>query len=130
MTSLLKFFKRHWSLLLPALLAIPLFFYAYGCESTCRSMLDPLRSVTRPELQAELTYLLSTAEARFGELDRKDAAKSAIFDELLITAETGTVNPLGVIAALLGALGVTSAINNATLRAKINNNAKKAPKTS
>jgi len=119
--------KSHITLIITAAIAVPLIAYAYGCQSMTASLLDPDARVTRPELQAELQYLVSKAEARFADLDRQDDFKATLFDQFLVATQSGTVNPQGIIAAIIGALGIGALVNNVKLRYDLNGKKKASP---
>lgn len=105
------------------LFCLGIIFYIYGCESKVMSLNGP-HLVSRAILQLELDTYLRTAEIRFAQLDRKDAFKQALFNQALITTQTGTINPYGVIISLLGALGIGATVDNVRKRSALRNNAR------
>ena len=78
----------------------------FGCESKVTSFLDPNLKRSREELQIELDQLLSTAEIKFSQLDRQDELKATLYQIGLVTAQTGTFNPIALITGIAGILGV------------------------
>jgi len=93
--------------------------WIYGCESTVRSIQNPLDKVTRTELQTEINYFLDTAKGRMTELDRKDELKRILTEQAMLASETGTVNPMGVVATLIGAFGIGATVDNVRKRKEI-----------
>lgn len=93
----------------------------YGCESKVRSLDGSKSLVTRGELQAELDVFLERAEARYRQLDRQDMLKMTLLNHLALFAETGTVNPLGVVSGIIGILGTGAIADNVRVRKKASN---------
>lgn len=121
MHPLLKKLTNHWTNTLAAILCIGLTLYAYACHSTCQSILDPSRKIARPELMAEIDYLLDIGKARVAALDEQDAWKKAFFDQFMLADSSGTPNPAGIIGLLFGIGGITAIINRVKLQATLNN---------
>jgi hypothetical protein len=121
MRPILKKLTNHWTNALALIVCILLALYAYACQSTCKSMLTPSQRITRPELMAEIDYLLEIGKARVTELDEQDAWKKAVFDQFMIADAQGKPNPAGIIGLLFGIGGVTAIINRVKLQATLNN---------
>lgn len=83
-----------------------LLFYGHGCEPKVRSLIQPGQMISRAELQIELDSIIATAEYRMAELAKQEAFQDVIFKNVLLMAESGTINPLGVITLLAGLYGV------------------------
>jgi len=81
-------------------------FWTYGCQSTCKSLVDPERKVNRDELQAEVDGYLAMAKARFTDLDRQDQLKLLIFEQASLFAQSGTVNPMGLVTTAVSIAAV------------------------
>lgn len=126
MTKLKAFADKNLTAIITLAIAAPILFYAYGCESQCRSLLNRGERVTRQGLQAEVQYFIAQAEERFAALDKTDAFKKALFDQFMVVTTTGTVNAQGILTALVGALGIGAIASNVKLRVKLNG-AKKDP---
>jgi len=97
-TSLFKkIFNDNHDGLFAAAIITAILFWCYGCQSKCRSLRDPLVKVTRGELQIEVDSMLATAKLRMEELDQQDELKLLLFQQAALFAETGTVNPMGLL---------------------------------
>lgn len=116
LTRLKQFVSDKWPLILSTLLCTTLLFYAYGCEPKTKSLIDPMRRVTRAELQLELDTLFATSKLRILDLDRKDQIRDFVFQQVLISAQGGGVNPVGVITSLLAILGIGMTADDIRLR--------------
>lgn len=97
--------KNVWYIFAAAILAVP-FFFAYGMQSKCPSLINPERMVTRDELQNELNYLIGQAKVRAADLDRQDEIKQQLLDAPNIIAMGGGVNASGILnlAASIGGI--------------------------
>lgn len=107
MTTILKFLNdNHWYIIAAAIIS-SMMFWSYGCESTTKSLLDPLSQVNRSELQVELEYISGIARTRVEDLDKKDEIKQALFDALVLVSQGGQINSMGVLnlAATVMAIG-------------------------
>jgi hypothetical protein len=100
-----------------------LLIWTYGCESTVSSLIHPDTKVNRGELnlevqretqrlEAELDMLTKQAAEKFQQLDRQDEIKQKLFNFAAVSAESGTVNPLGVITLLGAFLGAGAVVDN------------------
>lgn len=98
-----------------------LLFYGYACQPQVASLVHPGVKITRPELQIELDAIIATAEYRLAELDKQQQFQDIIFKNALLMAETGTVNPLGVITLLAGLYGVARGGQDLKNKVKKNN---------
>jgi len=92
-----------------------------SCQSQVASLLDPTTKITRPQLQIELDHLIAQASVKMADLDRQDNLKKLILENALIMATEGNPNPLGILTAIAGALGVGASADNVRLRKKIAN---------
>lgn len=101
------------------LFCLAIIFWLYGCPSKTMSLSGSGQLVTRAEIQMELDTFIKLAEIRYVDLDRQDAFKQAVVNAAVLTTQTGTINPMGVIAILLGGLGVTATVDNVRKRAEI-----------
>lgn len=105
-----------WPLILTILVCIGIVIYAYGCEPKTKSLTTPNAKVTRDELQLELNSLISTAQIRLADLDRQQEIRDIIFQNALVIAQGGGVNPVGVITAILAIMGVGATADDIRLR--------------
>ena len=92
-------------------LAIMLFLL-FGCEPTTKSVWNPETKVTRAQLQIEMEHYLASVEARFADLDKQDKFRQFIFNQAFIIAESGGVNPLGILTALGSLFGAAVFADN------------------
>jgi hypothetical protein len=106
MKAITTFIANHRNLTAGAILSAAFCIYATSCESTCRSISDPARKLTRTELQTEIDIYLAAANGRIKELDHKDSVKVALFEQLnqanLLTSPT----PGGIISMVATIAGV------------------------
>lgn len=123
MITLLRSLKAEAGQVTGILFCLGIIFYIYGCESKVMSLNGP-QMVSRAILQLELDTYMRTAEIRFAQLDKQDAFKKALFDQALITTQTQTINPYGVIATLLGIAGIGATVDNVRKRSEIKKNSK------
>lgn len=100
----------------------------YSCESKVRSIEDPRTRVTRSELEAEVDLYLARVKSRIRDLDRQDKIKQLIVNNAVLFAESGTINPYGVMAALIGILGIGATVDNIRKRITIRENLTKVVK--
>jgi hypothetical protein len=91
----------------------------FSCISQVKSVRDPFKKITRHELDAEVKSFTAEAEARYIELDEKDAMKRAVLDQLVIVSNQGSLNYGGLIAGLFSVLGVGAIADNVKQRSKI-----------
>jgi len=106
MIKALKFLnENHWYII-AGLITGGLSFWTFSCESHTQSIMYPDQFVTRGELHNELNYLVGLAKARETDLDKQDEVKQAILDASNIIAQTGSINPSGLInlAATIAAI--------------------------
>lgn len=94
------------------IVSLGLILWAWGCPPRCKSISNPAIKVTRPELQIELDTILATAELRFEELETQERVRDILLKNALIAAESGTVNPFGIITAALAVYGIGSAVKS------------------
>jgi len=84
----------------------------YGCETTAPSILLPGTKVTARELQAELELLTAKIDNSLADIEHKDKLKKFIYEQSLIVASSGTINPLALLTSLGTILGSGAAIDN------------------
>lgn len=104
-----------------AVLCIGLVFWFYGCESKVDSVLHDGLKINRSSLQIEIESLIATAEARVADLDRQDAFKSALFEQAVLLAQGGTINPVGLGLTLAGILGIGATVDDVRTRKRVKN---------
>jgi len=97
--------------LIAAIIVVVIGLLGYGCESTVTSMLNPEQKVNRAMLQTEVDYFLAQAQNRFDELDRQDQIRLMLFDKAALFAETGVINPTGLLTTAISIFAVGSALD-------------------
>jgi len=112
MDRLWKIIRHNQALVIGMILAIAAALWAYGCQSSVVSILNPTAKVTRQELQLEVDSLIERAKIRFAELDRQDKIKSTVFNTAINYAEHGTINPVAFLITLGNILGLSAVIDN------------------
>lgn len=95
-----------------------------GCQPTVRSLSNPTVTVTRSELQAELDFLIAQADIRFSDLNQQDELRRTLSQNALIWAQTGAINPMGVMVSIFGILGVGATVDNVRKRKVISDTEK------
>jgi hypothetical protein len=106
MQTILKWLNdQHW-FIIASIILVGLFFWVFGCESQCKSLIDPAKQVTRGELKAEIEYLAGIADVRIADLDKQDQIKQELLNAVNIIGTGGTINPAGLVnlAASIGAI--------------------------
>lgn len=99
-------FEIHWPKALALLILTALLFWGHSCQPQTNSLIHPGQKVTRPELQIELDTIMATAEVRMAELEKQQQFQDLVFKNALLMAESGTINPAGIITLLAGLYGV------------------------
>lgn len=115
----MNFLKEKLPIFLTVQICIALLVYAYGCEPMTKSLLDPETKITSRELETELQVLLLQHESRVADINRQIEIRNLIFEQGLLIAESGTINPVGLITSLLAVVGIGVSIDDVRLRKKI-----------
>ena len=108
----MTYLKNNWPIIVALFIALCLAAWAVGCEPKTGSLLEPTRSVTRAELQAELEHLQSKFAIRSAQLAQQEKFRKLILENALLIAETQTLNPLGLITGLAALYGIGSAVRD------------------
>lgn len=119
MKKLIAALKREAAQYIAIIFCVAALIWLYGCPSKTMSLSGSGKLVTRPEIKMELETFIKLAEIRYADLDQQDAFKQAVVNAAVLTTQTGTLNPMGVIAILLGGLGVSATVDNVRKRAEI-----------
>lgn len=122
MDKLLAFLNHERYQIVSTVLCLGLLIWFWGCESQVRSLVDSKIKINRDELTAEVDFFLASAEIRFKDLDRQDEFKQYVLDQALLYGQTGTLNPVGIVATLAGILGVGAIADNVRKRKVIKDN--------
>lgn len=83
-----------------------------GCESTTTSPFNPTETITRQQLTIQVETYNKMVELAFEDLDKQDLFKQYLIDSLLVTTQTGTINPMGLIMGAIGVLGIGATADN------------------
>lgn len=121
--SVKKWCRHNQGMMIAFVLMVIFVIWFFGCQSTVDSMIHPNRKITEPELrveysaemrrlEAEITHLEEITDIRLQDIYRQDAMKQALYRNALIIAETGTVNPLGILSLLGTVFGIGAVIDN------------------
>jgi hypothetical protein len=123
MNAIKTWISHNQGMFVALMIVTGLLVWTYGCESTVSSLTTEDKKVTRDELnlevqqetqrlEAELDLLTKKAALKFQKLDRQDEIKQKLFNFAAVSAESGTVNPLGVITLLGAFLGAGAVVDN------------------
>lgn len=115
----MEWIKRHFTVLVTALVTIGLLIYIYGCEPKVWSLNYSNRRVTRSELQLELNQIIGLAELRMLDLDRQERLRAVILQNALILVQGQPFNPVGLITAVAAVYGVSQAGCNVSKVVKV-----------
>lgn len=97
-------------------LSMSILVWVYGCQTELKSPISE-EMVTQSQfnleveqeverIQNEVESLQLQAEKMNKKFEQVDQIKQALFNALVLTAEGGTVNPVGVLVSIAGVLGV------------------------
>jgi len=112
----MKTIRDKWPYVISIAASLFLGFWAYGCQSETKSLIEPTKKVTRPELLDEIDSLIQKFDTAISELDRQDKFRNMILQQSMQIAESGTVNPVGVVTSILALLGAGAGADNIRLR--------------
>jgi len=119
--------KDHWPQSAVLVLAAVTLLWLTGCPPRARSPLDPTQKLTRAELAAQLDHLIAQYEFADADITQQEKVRTLIVNNALLMAQTGTINPLGLITGLAALYGVGSATNTAKNAVKKRITANKPP---
>lgn len=106
-------FIRHNPYLVYAIVVcILLLLWAFGCQPTAKSPLDPSRRVTRSELQIEIDLFLRKAEIADAELTQKEQIVSLLVKQAFLLTDGGSINFLSLATSIGTILGIGSIADN------------------
>jgi len=123
MKAIGKWIRHNQGMFAALLISAGLLVWTFGCESKVESLIEPGRQVTRAELdievkqlerqlEADLDMLRERAAAKYQKLDRDDAIKQKLYEFAALSAETGGVNPLGVVTLVGSIIGAGAVVDN------------------
>lgn len=86
--------------------------FLYACESRVRSLDGSKKRVTRSELVTEFNAYIDKYDIRFASLDRQDKVRQLVINNAMLFVQGNTLNPVGILTAILGIYGVQQAAKN------------------
>lgn len=96
-----------------------LLLYFYGCEPKCKSLIEPNTKINRAELDIEVESIIAKANAGYMSLEKQEQLQNLLFQQAMISASTGSFNPIALIASVAGLLGVGATVDNVRKRKEI-----------
>ena len=121
MKKMLKFVNENHHYIIAGIAIIICTVWTFGCPSQVNSILNPNQLITRPELKIEIDYFLAHAELKYLDLDRQDAIKQTLLDLGSTFAQTGTLNPTGLLNTAVSVAAIAFGLNQRKRR--LNSNA-------
>jgi len=112
MNAIKKFFAANWPQILSLMVGLTVILWLVGCPPRAASPINPEQKLTLPELNVELQHLLEQYELKALEIEEQEAIRQVLIKNALLIAETGTINPLGILTGLLALYGAGSAANS------------------
>lgn len=112
------YLKNHWLQCVLVGLTAALMIWAGGCPPRTPSPIDPSKQMTLPQLNVELEHLVKLYELAEADIREQQRIRTLILSNALLIAESGTINPLGLLTAAAGAYGLASASTSAVKRIK------------
>lgn len=123
MSTIAKWIRHNQGMFVALIIVSVLLTWTFGCESSVTSLLSPDKRVTRDELvleieaetrslEGQLDALQKRAALKMQQLDRADEIKKKLFEFASITAQTGTVNPAGVLTLVGSLVGAGALVDN------------------
>ena len=91
-------------------------FWVIGCTPKTRSLINPDARVDRSGLLAEIEYLNKQYANAIKALDKQEEFRNIVLQQTFKIAQTGSVNPLGVIASIMAIMGLGAGADNVRLR--------------
>lgn len=107
-----EFIKKNWIKIVTLTIGLFFFMVIYGCEPKVESLFNDDYMVTGSELNIELEAIIAIAKSRHEDLERQIQLRNLILKNVLIVAESGTLNPVSVLTALFAFYGLGSATNS------------------
>ena len=102
--------ENHWYII-AAIIGCAIMLWLFGCQPTTRSIIDPMKKVTRQGLELEVNYILGQARIKLEDLDRQDEIKRLLMDQAAIFGQTGTFNPMGLLNTLVSIGAISFGMN-------------------
>lgn len=112
MISIWKVIRHNQSLAIGIVIALAVALWAYGCQSSVVSIVNPPTKLTRPGLVAEVEAFEVQARLRFAALDMQDKLKSTLFNTAIEFAAGGKINPIAFAVTIGNLIGLSAIIDN------------------
>lgn len=123
MKKIAKWIRHNQGIFASMIICAVLLVWGLGCQSKVASIRTPSKKITEEqldievdqmaaELNIELDTLIRTAELKKQLLARQDELKRKFFELAKVTAATGTVNPVAVLAMLGSIIGAGAVVDN------------------
>jgi len=119
MKNVINYIKEKFPTLIAIMICGVLGLYAVACEPKTRSLIEPAEKVNLEELQMEVDILLLQSEVRLADLKKQYELRDMIFNQSILIAQGGAINPAGLITTLMAILGVGTSADNIRLRRKM-----------
>lgn len=119
LTKIVNYLKTIPAETIAVLVCVLILFWAYGCEPKVESLDGRPKMVTRVELEQEVENFLALAQIRFDALSQQEELQQIVFNNALIYAEGGAINPIGVLTTLGAIFGLGATGDNIRQRKKL-----------
>jgi len=106
--NIINYIKANLHFIITATILLLLLYYIVGCEPTAQSMLDADRQVTGDILMQEFKLIAATYEKRIADIELQQKIRNMLLQESLTLANTGQLNPVGIITSLMSIFGVAA----------------------
>ena len=106
--NIINYIKANLHFIITAAILLLLLYYIVGCEPTAQSMLDADRQVTGDILMQEFKLIAATYEKRIADIELQQKIRNMLLQESLTLANTGQLNPVGIITSLMSIFGVAA----------------------
>ena len=106
--GIINYIKANLHFIITAAILLLLLYYIVGCEPTAQSMLDSDKQVTGDILMQEFKLIAATYEKRIADIELQQKIRNMLLQESLTLANTGQLNPIGIITSLMSILGVAA----------------------
>jgi len=106
--KVLNWLKDNLQWLLGSLLMLGMIYYIVGCQPTSQSLLDPDKHVTGDILMKEFQLIAATYEKRIADIELQQKIRNILLQESLTLANTGQLNPVGILTSLMSIFGIAA----------------------
>jgi len=91
----------------------------WGCEPKAQSIRNPALKLNRLQLQSELDSIIVQVQNSVADMDKQEKVVNFLFEQALIIAESGTVNPVGILTSIAAILGIGAGVDNVRKRKEL-----------